>query len=126
MAVSGKYRRATVTIGSAVNNVLNFKYQAQDKNDRRTGDKDMSCKMPVALLKAGSGSFDVVSGAIPSVMNGTLVATVEDVAQAETETVTNRTLTFANVTTQGSGNFDNNGGEGSRTVNFEYGELTES
>ena len=120
-----KYRRAKITT-PIVGNVINFDFNRNDRFDRRSADDSMTGD-PVKTKKEGSGSFELCSGAFTNIYNGSLVATVEDVAVAAgTETITQRTLTFTKVTTNDGMNANNDGGESSRKVSFDFGDVTET
>jgi hypothetical protein len=56
-----------------------------------------------------------------------MTVTVEDVSAASgVETITTRTFTFTEVTSNSGADANNDGGEGSRKVNFEFTDYTES
>lgn len=119
-----KYRRAKIGT-PAVTGVVNFEYNTNDSFDRRSADDSLTGD-PVKTKKQGSGSFELCSGAFTPIYNGTLAVTVEDVAVAAgVETITSRTLSFTKVTTNGGISANNDGGESSRKVTFDFGEVTE-
>jgi hypothetical protein len=120
-----KYRRATITT-PATSKVVNFEFNRNDTFDRRAADAEMSGD-PVKTKAQGSGSFELCSGAFTNIYNSGLVAVVEDVAVAAgVETITSRTFTFTKVTSNDGMNANNDGGEGSRKISFEFGGVTET
>ena len=120
-----KYRRAKITTPS-IANVVSFEFNRNDKFDRRSAD-DVLIGDPVKLKKEGSGSFELCSGSFAAIYNGTLVVTVEDIAVAAgTETVTQHSFSFTKVTTNDGMSGNNDGGESSRKVSFDFGDVTET
>lgn len=121
-----KYRRATITT-PAITKVVNFDFNTANKFDRRSADDAMT-GIPVKMKEEGSGSFELCSGTFAPIYNGSLVAVVQDVAvsSAGVETITSRTFTFTAVTTNQGMNANNDGGEGSRKVSFDFGAVTET
>jgi hypothetical protein len=106
---------------------VNFNYNDSDNFDRR-GVDDSLRKTPVKTSEDGSGDFELRSGSVPRLYNDTLVVTQEDVAVAAggTETITQRTHTFLNVSSNRSGSANNDGGEGAAKVSFTYSGHTEA
>lgn len=119
-----KYRRAKI-ISPSIANVVNFEFNRNDSFDRRSADEDLVGD-PVKTKKQGSGSFELCSGSFTEIYNSTMNATVEDVSVVDgTETKTTRTFAFTKVTTNMGMNANNDGGESSRRVQFEFGAVTE-
>ncbi len=119
-----KFRRGTIT-SPATSNVAKIDFDRDHKFDRRMADASFN-QNPVKTSKGGSGSFDLTGGTFTDLYNASMVMVVEDVTAANGETITNRTFTFSEVTTNSGVGADNNGGEGSRRVKFEFTDFTES
>lgn len=120
-----KFRRGTVTSPSTAN-VVKVNFKRSHKFDRRQADNSFN-QNPVKTSKGGSGNFVLTGGTWTDLYNASLVIVVEDVtASAGVETITNRTFTFTEVTSNGGADADNDGGESSRTVDFEFTDYTES
>lgn len=120
-----KYRRGKIT-SPAITGVVNIEWNSNDKFDRRSADDSLEGD-PVKLKKEGSGSFEVVSGSVAAIYNAAMTVTVEDVAVAAgTETITTRSFAFTKVTTNSGMSANNDGGESSRKVSFEFGSVTET
>ena len=120
-----KYRGAKIT-SPAQANVIDLEFNDDPTFDRRAADDSMIGD-PVKTKIAGSGSFSIVSGALPTLYNHTLIVQVKDVSVANAvETITTRTHTFTKVTGKPGYSGNNDGGESTGKVAFEYGNRTES
>jgi len=127
MAVTGKFRRGTIT-SPAVANLKDVSIDQQDERDMRTGDTDMYCKQPVLKKQKCSLKATVMSGDLLALKAAIdyhdVTVVVEDVAVgASGETVTNRTFVMKMATCNIGANADNDGGEGSGSINIEAGAL---
>ena len=121
----GKFRRGTIT-SPATTSVVNGDYARSHKFDRRSSDASFN-QNPVKTAKGGSGSFELTGGNFTDIYNGTMVIVVEDVTAANgVETIANKTITFSEVTTNQGAGFNNDGGEGSRKVSFDFTDFVES
>lgn len=120
-----KYRSGKIT-SPTQSNVVDIEWNENDKFDRRAADDSMVGD-PVKLKKEGSGSFTLCSGSFSKIYNAEMIVTVGDVSAASgVETTTTRTFTFTKVTTNVGMSANNDGGESSRKVSFEFGAVTES
>lgn len=118
-----RLRRATI---AGTTCVANIQIQENNEYDRRACDDNFYGE-PVLIRKGGTLTIEVLSGALPQFLNDQVVVTGEDVAVAAggAETVTSRTYTLENVSTNRSANFDNDTGRSSGTVTGEFSTLTE-
>jgi hypothetical protein len=120
-----KFRRGTIT-SPATTGVVNVDFARSHKFDRRSSDASFN-QNPLKTAHGGSGSFELTGNTFTDIYNGTLVIVVEDVSAASgVETVTSRTFTFSEVTTNQGANANNDGGEGSRKVSFDFTDFVES
>ncbi|MCE5257007.1 MAG: hypothetical protein LLF89_09205 [Spirochaetaceae bacterium] len=120
-----KYRGGKIT-SPAQANLVEIKWNESDKFDRRAADDAMKGD-PVKLKKEGSGSFTLCSGSYSKLYNHTMIVQVPDVSVSNgVETITTRTFTFDKVTTNTGVSANNDGGESSRDVSFDFGEVVES
>jgi hypothetical protein len=121
----GAYRRGKIT-SPATANVVDIEFNENNRFDRRSVDDSLTAS-PVKTKKEGSGSFTLRSGTMPQLYNHSLVMTVEDVAVTDgTETITSRTFTFANVSSNRGLSANNDGGESSGKIAFDFSSVTES
>jgi hypothetical protein len=121
-----KYRRGRITSPANVVNVVNIEFTKNDTFDRRSADDSLTGD-PVKTKQQGSGSFELCSGAWTDLYNASMTITVEDVSVAnDVETITTRSFAFTKVTSTSGVNANNDGGESSRRVNFEFGAVTET
>jgi len=120
-----KFRRATITSPSTAN-VVDFEFNQNDTFDRRSADTDLHGS-PVKTKEQGSGSFTLCSGARPSLYDQDMTVVVQDVTvTAGSEVITSRTFTFHHVTLNGGVSANNDGGESSRKISFEFGNVEET
>jgi hypothetical protein len=121
--MAGKYRRGTIT-SPATANVVDVEWNENDSYDRRAADTDMA-GYPVMTKKQGSGSFTVCSGTLPKLYDQTLILSVQDVSvSGGSESVTTKVFTFTHVTTNRGMSLNNDGGESSGKISFEFGEVS--
>lgn len=120
-----KLTRATMTT-PAKTGVRNVEWNKNDTFNRTQAD-DSYLHNPVRTKKSVSGSFELEGGTFTDLYNDTMVIVAKDVsAAAGVETTTSRTFTFAEVTTNGGVNADNDGGNSGRKVSFEASTVTEA
>ena len=120
-----KFRRGTIT-SPATTGVVNVDFARSHKFDRRSSDASFN-QNPVRTAKGGSGSFELTGNTFTDLYNATMVVAVEDVtASGGVETITNRTFTFSEVTTNSGANANNDGGEGSRKISFDFTDFVET
>lgn len=118
-----KLRRAVITT-PAVTGVKNVEWNKNDAFNRQQAD-DSYNQNPVKTKKAVSGSFELEGGAWSDLYNDTMVMVGKDAsAAAGVETITSRTHTFTEVTTNSGMNADNDSGAGGVKISFEATTVT--
>lgn len=124
--MSGRIRRGTLSVnGSPRANVANMQWDDNHEFDRSKGDNEMH-GIPVQMSEGGSGSFELLAGNVPSGYGtANMVYTYKEVSVATgVETVTDKTVTFTEVTFVTGGNVPADG-KGSRAVKFDYGSVSD-
>lgn len=124
----GKIRRGTITSGGAsVDNLVNVSWRDESEFDRRRVDDEMAGK-PVRMTKQGSGSIELLAGNIDTgYETNSLVVTYKEISVSSgVESEVEKTVTFSDVTYNSGGQLDNDAGPGSRTIEFQFGEVTEA
>lgn len=124
--MAGRYRRGTITTPSQAG-VANFSWQENTDYDRSQSDSELAGD-PVKMRTNITGSFELVTGALPADRYGqNMVAVLEDVSVSSgTETVTSRTYTFTKVTFKRGANSASDAQRGAVRVEFEAAAVSET
>ena len=116
----------SVTVGgTAVTGVKSVQWDQGDEYDRSQGDDELSGD-PVLMKEAGSGTIELLGGAIPSCYGQDIVVKYNEITVAAgAESETEKTVTFGKCTINPGGNVPS-GGAGGRSIKFDFGGVTEA
>jgi hypothetical protein len=120
-----RFPKSVTIAGSAVTGVKAVNYDQNDEYDRSPGDDQLSGD-PVQIKKAGSGTIELLGGTIPSCYDQSIVVVHQEVVVTNgAETETDKTTTFTKCTINKGANVPS-GSAGSKTVKFDFAEVTEA
>ena len=122
--MSGRIRRAILSIGGAVSGLVNVDFNDAYEFDRTQGDNEMSGE-PVEMKRQGSGTIELLAGNIASgYQTSDLIVTYYEVTvTAGVEAIVAKTVTFDKVTTNEGASLPSEG-RGSRRIAFDYATST--
>ena len=120
-----RIRKGTLTHGGAVSNVANVRWQDSHEFDRTPADEEMHGG-PVQMNEGGSGSFELLGGNIATgyATSDLVFAYHEIVVTAGVEADVVKTITFSDVTFRSGGEVPSEG-RGRRTIDFDYGAVSD-